>query len=322
MTCILWVALAATLPLGCGDSEGTTGEEDASRKAFLRDYALAGKVVLMEFGHVGCEVSDRGLRAMMDLQRSGAIPGLIYTRVEIATDEQAVGEYYRELDPTLKIIRDPDRQIMSAFDARAIPTFVLLDRFGRVRYRGGVPTGELYEWVAVLQKETDDPGPDAPQFGKVELAGPTLLKQTALPALNVEARPLESYRDAGGLVAVVIDTQCPFAATAREEMATVAAGLAAHNVSSVLINVNEPADIVRQFYHDKNLTVPLLYDGSGQILLRWDIDSVPTVVYFGADGGIQYKGEALWAALASAVGEALGLPPGTVSFAAKGTEYG
>jgi hypothetical protein len=176
--------------------------------------------------------------------------------------------------------------------------------------------------VAVLQKETDDPGPDAPQFGKVALAGPELLKQTNLPALDAETKPLQSYMGANGLVAVVIDTQCPFAATAREEMATVAAGLATHNVPSVLINVDEPADIVRQFYGDKNLTVPLLFDGSGQTLLSWDIDSVPTVVYFGADGSIHYKGEALWSKLASAVGENLGLPPGAVSFAAKGTEYG
>lgn len=310
---------------GCGNGGDEAADEaqGPSREQFLTEYGLADQIVLLEVGAVGDDLSDQGLRAMMDLQRRGAIPGLAYARVEISPDDQAVSSYYRELSPTFPMIRDPHKQIMSLFDAKAIPTFVLLDAFGRVRYRGGFPTGSLHDWVVALKDETTDPGPEAPHFGKVELDGPTLLRQTVLPALGGEdAQPLTRYTGTNGLVAVVIDTQCPFAATAREEMTTVSDVLKKHDIDSVLINIDDTPEVVKHFYADKNLPVALLYDAGGRTQHSWGVSSVPMVVFFDADGTIRYNGKAVWGELAVAVNDTLGLPDGEVNFQAKGTEYG
>jgi peroxiredoxin len=317
--------LAAMTVVGCGGDNGGEGADPAqglSREQFLTEYGLADQIVLMEFGTVDEDLSDQGLRAMMDLQRRGAIPGLAYARVELSTDEASVQEYYRELSPTFPMIRDPKKQIMDLFGAKAVPTFILLDSFGRVRYRGGFPTGNLHDWVVAMKDEATDPGPAAPQFGKVSIDGPTLLRQTVLPALEADAKPLASYAGPNGLLAVVIDTQCPFAATAREEMGKVSDVLKKHAVDSVLINIDDAPEVVKHFYADKNLPVHLLYDASGRTQHSWGIGSVPTVVYFDADGAIRYNGKAVWQELAVAVSNTLGLPEGEVNFQAKGTEYG
>lgn len=321
---LILLALAALLPAGCGEGEagGETTAASMTREQFLRDYGLAGQAVLLEFGQVGCELSDAGLRAMVDLHQRNAIPGLTYARVELSQDAPAVGEYYRAVSPSFAMIRDDKRQIANLFDAKAVPTFVLLDAFGRVRYRGGFPKDKLYDWVVSLNEEKADPGPDAPQFGVVKLEGPTLLRQTVLPALEADAKPLADYAGRQGLVAVVVDTQCPFAATAWQEIGQVNSELKKHEIDCVLINIDESAETVRQFYSDKNLPVYMLYDVSGRTQNAWAIKQVPTVVYFDRNGKIRYNGKAAWADLAVVVNEQLGLPDGHVNFAAKGTEYG
>ena len=54
----------------------------------------------------------------------------------------------------------------------------------------------------------------------------------------------------------------------------------------------------------------------------WEFEQIPSVYYFAPNGGLAYKGNAVWAQLASAANQVLRLPDGTIRFSAKGTKFG
>jgi peroxiredoxin len=260
---------------------------------------------------------------MMRLGREGLLPQLAFIRVEGSRDAAAVDAYFAARKPGFTVHRDPQALVGRAFDATAYPTYVLVDRFGHVRYRGPYPEDDdLIKWVDALADEKADPGPQAALFGVTALAVQKLLDETRLPSLAGETKPLRQYLGPGGLLAVFVDTRCPFSGEAIADMPKVAAALARHQASSVLVNIGDKPDAVREFYTKKNLNLPVVHDGTVATQKAWQVYAVPTVVLFDAKGEVAYRGKAAWADLAKAAENALKLPPGSIKFDVKGTEFG
>ena len=256
------------------------------------------------------------------MHRNGAIPGLAYFRVELGERTRAAEDYYAGKSPGFGVHYDPDASLAQAARATVYPRFVLVGKFGHVRYRGRLPSEHLADWARLLGAETRDPGPDVPLMGVVKLDAPKLLAATRLPELKGEVKPLADYMGRAAMMVMFVDTICPFSAKAIEDMPKVAAALAKHMVASVLVNLDDPAEEVRGFYAERRVGAPVLYDTTTGTKHRWNLDSVPTVVFIDSAGQIAYSGPAVWADLAKAGEKALGLPPGSISFAAKGTQYG
>jgi len=315
------VLVAALAVAGCGATAGRPAA--ATAEAFLEEQGLRGRVALVEFGLVGCDLSDAGLDLMIRLDREKAIEGLEFRRVEALRDAAAAEAYFAAKGPRFPVVRDPDAAAARAFDATVYPTFVLIDKFGRVRYRGPAPDADLLaDWADTLQRETADAGPDAPRFGVSALDVARLLDETRLPPLAGDAKPLRAHFGQQGLVAVFVDTTCPYSGEAVGDMAKVAAVLAGRQVACVLVNVGEPEDAVRAFYGGKTTGAPVLYDASDGTQQAWKIDAVPTVMLFGPDGTLVYRGKAVWQRLASAVEGTQRLKAGSVRFGVAGTEFG
>jgi len=159
-----------TLALGSGcrrDVPVATPEKPSPITTFLAEYNLAGKVALLEFGAIGCEKSGEGLDAMIDLHRNRIISGLAFVRIERSADRKAADAYYAEKNPDFPIKNDPDSVLARAFGATAYPSFVLVGKFGHVRYRGGFPGTKLADWADALLAETKDQGKDIALFGTV-----------------------------------------------------------------------------------------------------------------------------------------------------------
>ncbi|HUU90649.1 MAG TPA: TlpA family protein disulfide reductase [Phycisphaerae bacterium] len=290
---------------------------------FLKEHNLQGRVVLIEFGLIGCELSQRGLDMMMRLHEEKGIPNLAYARVEGEKDTKVVDEYYATAKPGFTVYHDPDTSLAKAFDATIYPRFVLVDKFDRVRYRGSQPAeAKLSDWVLALAAETTDPGPDAVQFGVSKVAVHKLLDETRLPALKGDAKPMREYLGPAGMLAVFVDTTCPFSGEAIGDMQKVAGTLAQHKVPCILLNVGDPEDAVRAFYDGQDIGAPVLYDITNATQDKWKVDFVPTTVFFAPDGTIVYRGKAVWADVASAAEKTLNLAAGTIQFGCKGTEYG
>jgi len=271
---------------------------------------------------VGCEVSEAGLNEITHWQSSARIPGLRYARVELSSGAGVDG-YYAGRAVGFPVIRDSGSAAARVFEATAIPTFVLTDRFGRIRYRGSLPVRYIEDWIQVLGSERSDPGPDALLFGAEELNIPRLLADTSLPALDgTPATPLLDRLDDGGLMVVFVDTSCPFAAQVMKEMPDIAPILARLKIATVLINVNDGKDEIAEFYKERQVGVPVVYDEGTSTHLKWSAYSVPRVFVINPRQELVYQGVSLWTNVADAVAQDLNLSPGSLTFQHRGTEYG
>jgi thioredoxin-related protein len=297
------------------------------REQLLTQYDLKGRVAMIEFGMVingvlTCELSAQGLDGMVLHQKLNDVPGLAFLRVEESKDTAAVDAYYKDKDLKFPVYRDPNMTMAHAFMATSVPTFVLVDKFGRVRYRGSEPGNQLGKWVADLQAEKADAGPDVAMLGVVTLDGAKLLAATALQDLSGQRVALDGAMGPQGIVLVFVDTTCPFSGQALRDMPTVAPTLSKANINSFVVNIDGSKEVVTKYYGGKNLGAPVIYDPTDATLTRWNIKSTPAIVYIGPDKTIAYNGVAVWADVASAIEKARQLPPGTIKFTARGTSYG
>lgn len=322
---ILSLSVLWTLRAAAADAQGAAAVADAGAKVqrqFLQEQKLADSAVLIEFGRVGCEKSDDGLKRMMGLNEMKVVPGLSYLRVETSDDAKAADAYFAATKPGFPVARDPASAAAKAFAATAIPTFVLVDRFGNIRYRGRFPDDRLGDYMDLLRKETKDPGQGTPLFGAAELDVPVLLAATRLPDLTDVAKPLKDYQGDGGLMLMFVDTSCPFSAEAIGQVSAMAGKMSQQKVPTVLVNLEDPADKVKEFFGAKNPGTPVVYDVTTTTKLRWCIESVPTVVYVSAAGKVVYNGPAVWADVAAAAEKSLDLKAGTLVPRPRGTEFG
>jgi len=319
--------LAGVLALaGCRDAGPAKPQESAAQaqqRQVIQERGLSGQITLIEFGLTDCKLSGEGLDEMMFLHREKAISGLNFVRVEGTADKQAFEAYYSQKKPDFPVWHDPDHALAKTFDATMIPCFVLVDKFGRVRYRGKYPEAKLVEYVETLQAETADPGPGVALFGGITSVDvPKLLAETKLPDLSGVSRSLKDCQGAGGLLVVFVDTSCPFAGQAVGEVPVVASKLAAHKVPTILVNLGDAEQAVKKYYQDKAVGAPVLYDATKDTQLTWGVDSVPTVLLVDSAGQVAYRGKAVWADVASAAEKTLGLRAGTLGFSVKGTSFG
>ena len=302
---------AALLTTACGsrpsEAKAAAGGTIAS---FLRDNKLDGQPVLVEFGTIGCELSDTGLDAMIDMANRQTVPGLSYVRLEPIADNKVFDDYYKARSVPFPVVRDIGMKVASALGTTIYPQFALLDKFGRVRYRGAQPTAvDLAEWVKILATETGDRGPDAPMFGTAGLDAAPLLSSTRLPDLFGDVKPLAALKGRGGVLLAFVDTKCPFSNVAIREFPKVAAVLKENDVTSLLVNIGESEAAVKKAYVPD---APLVYDTSKTTQKCWNVQSVPTIVLLDSTGAVAYQGGAAWTAVASAAEKMLKLTAGSV----------
>ncbi|HDY64612.1 MAG TPA: redoxin domain-containing protein [Phycisphaerae bacterium] len=330
LTVILAFAALVSLFTGCESKEDppmdampATTAGKALKDQFLSENKLQGRIVLIEFGIIGCELSEKGLDAMIQLHREDTIPQLGYARVEGAKDGPTVNQHYADKSLGFTLYRDPEAALAKAFDATAYPTFVLLDKCGRVRYRGKFPDkAKLSDWVATLIVETQDPQREVAMFGSVELDVPKLLDSTKIPNTKGEVKSLREYMGPKGLFIIFVDTTCPFSREIMADIQKIAKTMAQHDVPSVLVNLDDAKNDVLALYTELDPGAPVLYDVTTTTKKKWDVHSVPTVVLVDTNGSVGYRGKAVWDDVSAEAEKALKLPPGSLKFGAKGTEFG
>lgn len=326
------VLICAVLILaGCGEGKTLQAPEVTKEqlarakkcKEFLTEQDLIGKPAVIEFGSaVECELSDEGLEWMIRSHEDKIVPDASYLRVEIAQDDAAVEEYYKDKNLKFPVYRDGDKSVMEQFEATSIPTFVITGKFGRLRYRGQCPGGRFEEWANTLLAEKSDPGPAVPMFGAVELDIPRLLAKTVLPSVRSGEISLARQMSDNGVVVVFVDTSCPFAGQALKDMPGVIQTLSKNDINSVLINIQDAEDVVKEHFAAYKPGAPLLYDTTPATKQFWNVQAVPTVIYITAEGEVGYNGKAFWTNLAQAIEKTGNVKSGSLQFGAKGTKFG
>ena len=325
---ILLAAAVLLFAVGCKRASESPSQTKgtppaAQRVEFLAQNGLEGKVVLIEFGVIGCAMSESGLVTMAKMRDQGLVADLEYLRVEGSKESERTKSYFAAKAPSFPVRYDADHAITRVFDATVVPTFVLVGKFGRVRYRGQFPKdSELSGWVETVLAETWDTWVNAELFGVTKLDGPELLAATRIPDLTGSVKPLAEYTGRKGLLVMFVDTSCPFASQAMKEMPEVAAAFARQEIPSVLVNLDDPKLEVLPFYEKRKTGMRVLYDDTTATKERWAVISVPTVMLFDTEGAIVYRGKAVWKQLTSAAEKRFKLPIGSFAIRAEGTSYG
>lgn len=310
----------------CGSGNKPTAQTDTNNSPvnnLLRENNLQGKVVLIEFGTIGCQLSNQGLDAMADWQRRKAIPGLAFLRLEATVDIQTFDDYYAKKALPFPVKQDIDMKIANALGITIYPRFALIDKFGRVRYRGNQPLEkDLADWTKQLQDEKTDAGPKASMFGSTALEVATLLAETKLPNLDGTVKSINEYQGQQGLLLTFVDTRCQFSAKASQDIPKVATNLAGYGVATVLVNIGDPANEVKKRYSVGIENAMVVYDTSKQTQQCWNVQFVPLVVLLDKAGEVVYRGSPVWTDVAAALAKQLKLPTEAVNLEAHGTRQG
>jgi len=310
-------------PATPGMGTGSAAAGAARPEQFLKENRLDGRVVLMQFAAVGDPLGDLALGRMAELERAKAVPDLVLVRVDESADRKAADAYCEAKSPGFLVRPDAGFALASFYGVTRCPMVVLVDRFGHVRYRGPLPEEKiLADWAEWLAREKSDPGADAPAFGISVAAAQRLLDETRLADLAGAVKPLRAYAGKGGLMAMFVDTTCPFAGTAINDLPQVAATLGTQGMAAVLVNLADKEEAVRKFYAGRNVGTPVVFDPSKATQKAWQVTLVPTVFVFDADGTLLYRGDAVWQDLASAAEGTLKLSAGTIKFVPAGTGFG
>jgi peroxiredoxin len=324
IVCCAAILLVLTACGSGGKTPQTRSAKDESPvTAMLRAHKLEGRVVLVEFGTIGCELSGKGLDMMADWQRRNAIPGLAFLRLEPTRNKETLDNYYAGKSLGFPVVRDTAMVVANALGTTVFPRFALLDKFGHVRFRGSQPAEkDLADWTRRLENEKTDAGPNASLFGSAVLDAPALLAGTRLPALSGRVKSLAEYRGPKGLLLTFVDTKCPFSASASKEMPAVASALAGRGIATVLVSIGDPEAEVRKSYGANLPGMQVVYDNGKQTQQNWSVQFVPLVVLLDTAGQVIYRGSPVWADVASSLAKRLNLPAGSVRLDAQGTTQG
>ncbi|MFP4052437.1 MAG: hypothetical protein ACLFV7_01065 [Phycisphaerae bacterium] len=284
---------------------------------------LEGETALIQVGLAPDPLSHVGLRRLSAIQRRRVVRNLAVGRVELATDPALYDPYYAQADVKLPVLTGKTMDFIKAFGLQKFPAVVLVDRWANVHYRGPLPGEHLLDqWTRRLNGLESDPGQPEKMFDAVA-ADMKALRGTELPELESGRNgSLADYLTREGLLVVFTDVTCEFTGSALEDLPGVAAKLDSYNVPTVIVNVGNAVGKVEDYYGDRHLHLPVLYDETKKTAKSWDVKTVPTVAFFRGDGFMLYRGAAVWEDLSAGIAGELGTTAAELQFEAEGTGFG
>ena len=94
-----------------------------------------GNVVFIDFWATWCGPCRRAIPFLLRLYTEYADMGLIILSVNLGEDPNVVAEFADKHKMLWTVLLDLDRSVADSYDVRAIPTFVIVDKDGVIRYK-------------------------------------------------------------------------------------------------------------------------------------------------------------------------------------------
>lgn len=113
----------------------------------LADFS-GKKAVFIIFTTTWCPSCKTIIPDLKSLYNSTKDKGLQMLAVYIKETNSRVSELKAERGITYKILLDPDAAVASIYDVKGVPTFVLVDKNGNIRYKGHAIPKDTIEQIA------------------------------------------------------------------------------------------------------------------------------------------------------------------------------
>jgi peroxiredoxin len=123
----------------------------------LRLSEYLGQVVLLNFWATWAGPCRRQMPELDRLHQTYRSAGLVVLGVNVDEDQARAASFARTLGVSYPVLFDARKQVAPAYDLKTLPTTVLIDRAGRVRFvqRDYEPGGEQ-DYVAQLRALLDE----------------------------------------------------------------------------------------------------------------------------------------------------------------------
>ena len=142
----LLAGLAGLGVLASAESAGASGET-------LDLSAYKGKVVYLDFWASWCAPCRKSFPALEELHRRYKARGLTVLGVSVDEDAGAMKQFLRQHAVTFPIVRDRGHKLVEAEKISAMPTSLLVDRHGVIRFVNSGFKGA--ETEAVLRRQIE-----------------------------------------------------------------------------------------------------------------------------------------------------------------------
>ena len=116
-----------------------------------------GEVVLLTFWSSRCSVCVAQMAALGNLQTTYRSAGLVTLAVSVDDDMKSATQFAKSHPARFPLLLDPLKTVGRAYSIELIPTTVLIDRRGRVRFLLADYHGTDNSYVAQVRALLDDP---------------------------------------------------------------------------------------------------------------------------------------------------------------------
>ena len=118
--------------------------------------ALRGRVVYLDFWASWCAPCRQSFPWMEDLRKAHQAEGLTIIAVNVDHDRLDADRFLKQFQPGFEVRFDPEGQLAQKFNVSGMPTSVIIDRRGKVRFThvgfwpadGAVAVHEIRELLA------------------------------------------------------------------------------------------------------------------------------------------------------------------------------
>ena len=153
---LLALAAGVVVTLQCAQAGGggiTVGTSFPSLNQFQLEgrlpESMEGRIVVLDFWASWCLPCKESFPALNDLHRRFASRGVIVIGVNVDEQRAAMDRFLKKHPAAFSVVRDAQQKLVAAVNAEAMPTTVILDGKGQVRFvhRGfhGDETRRAYE---------------------------------------------------------------------------------------------------------------------------------------------------------------------------------
>ncbi len=122
-------------PKGMVGSEAPDFELKSTRGETVKLSELKGSVVLLDFWATWCGPCRKAIPFLSRLYSEYSDRGLVILSINLGESSDVVLEFANRHKMAWTVLLDPEGAVADFYNVRAIPTFVVIDKDGMVRYR-------------------------------------------------------------------------------------------------------------------------------------------------------------------------------------------